>query len=66
MSGKKKEPGRQYHQDWGGVRQPSVRRKKPLIATETLKGVDVILIRRIGEGDFTRGLEAVLKDWRHF
>lgn len=63
MSGKKKLLGKQYSENWGGNRPPSPKVRGDLV---TLKGEKVRLIKRIGGGDFHKGLDSVLKGWEHF
>jgi len=62
--GKKKDPNRRYSHNWGGRRVPKTpaARKAPFPISDD----QARLLKRIGGGDGTKGLDLVLNDWRHF
>jgi hypothetical protein len=57
--------GKQYKPNWGGKRIPTVMDKQEKDSVN-LKGDRVRLLKRIGGGDFNKGLNTVLKEWKHF
>jgi len=62
--GKKKDKNRRYDSNWGGRREaktPAARKAPFPISDDQAR-----LLKRIGSGDGTKGLDIVLRDWRHF